>query len=70
VNDVTTPDRPLTLNEAAEYLQLPPRAVRELCTRRKLSHSKLDYRNYRFRRADLDAYLDKHTIVASGVFTR
>jgi excisionase family DNA binding protein len=54
----------MTLSEAAAYLQLPPRTVRELCTRKKLSHARLDYRNFRFRRGDLDAYLDKRRVLA------
>jgi excisionase family DNA binding protein len=57
-------DRPLTLEEAAEYLQLPPRTVRELCGRKKITHSKLHYRCLRFSRADLDAYLAKRTKLA------
>ena len=58
-------DRPLTLEEAAEYLQLPSRTVRELCTRKKLAHARLNYRNFRFRRADLDAYVDKRIVQIS-----
>jgi len=54
----------MTLAEAAEYLQLPPRTVRELCTRKRLSHARLNYRNFRFRRDDLDAYLEKRTVLA------
>lgn len=65
MNDVlSTLDRPLTLEEAAEYLQKPVRAVRELCTRKKLSHSRLDHRNWRFSRADLNTYLEKRKVVA------
>ena len=58
-------DRPFTLIEAAEYLQLPPRAVRELCTAKKINHARLDHRNWRFTRADLDLYIAKRTVVAS-----
>jgi excisionase family DNA binding protein len=54
-------DRPLTLDEASEYLQLPYRTVRELAKRKKIRHARIDYRNLRFRRADLDHYLDKRT---------
>ena len=56
--------RPFTLKEAAEYLQLPRRTVRELYRRGKLTGSKLHYRAYRFALADLDAYLAKRTVVA------
>jgi DNA primase len=57
-------DRPLTLKEASEYLQLTPRTVRDLCQRRKLSHVRINYRHWRFRLADLDSYLAKRTVVA------
>jgi excisionase family DNA binding protein len=60
-----TLDRPLTLTEAAEYLQLPPRAVRELCTAKKINHALLDHRNWRFTREGLDLYIAKRTVVAS-----
>jgi excisionase family DNA binding protein len=64
VNDTSTLARPLTLTEAAEYLQIPPRAVRELCTAKKIDHARLDHRNWRFTRADLDLYIAKRTVVA------
>jgi len=47
-DELSTLDRPLTLEEAAEYLQLPSRTVRELCTRKKVAHARLNYRNFRF----------------------
>ena len=56
-------DRPLTLEQAAEYLQIPRRSLRELCEKKKISHSRLDYRNWRFRKADLDAYLENRTVI-------
>jgi excisionase family DNA binding protein len=54
--------RPLTLEEAADYLQIPRRSLRELCEHKKISHSRLDYRNWRFKKADLDAYLDARNV--------
>ena len=64
-DNLSTLDRPLTLNEAAEYLQLPPRKLRELCTAKKINHARLDHRKWRFTRADLDLYIAKRTVVAS-----
>ena len=55
-------ERPLTIDEAAEYLQIPRRSLRELCEKKKISHSRLEYRNYRFRKSDLDAYLESRTV--------
>jgi excisionase family DNA binding protein len=57
------PERPLTLEEAADYLQIPRRSLRELCEKKKISHARLDYRNWRFRKADLDAYLGNRTVI-------
>ncbi len=56
-------ERQLTLEEAAEYLQIPRRSLRELCEKKKISHSRLDYRHWRFRKSDLDAYLENRTVV-------
>jgi excisionase family DNA binding protein len=61
----STLDRPLTINEAAEYLQLPRRAVRELCNKKKIRHTPLDFRNFRFSKADLDEFLAKRTMEAA-----
>ena len=55
-------ERRLTLEEAADYLQLPRRTLRELCEKKKICHSRLDYRRWRFRKSDLDAYLDVRTV--------
>jgi excisionase family DNA binding protein len=56
-------ERPLTLEQAAAYLQIPRRSLRELCEKKKIAHARLDYRNWRFRKADLDTYLEKRTIL-------
>jgi excisionase family DNA binding protein len=58
MNELIISERPLTLEEAAEYLQIPRRSLRELCEKKKISHSRLDYRNWRFKKADLD----NHTV--------
>jgi excisionase family DNA binding protein len=56
-------ERPLTIDQAAEYLQIPRRSLRELCDKRKIAHARLDFRNWRFKKADLDAYLEKRTVL-------
>jgi excisionase family DNA binding protein len=58
-------ERPLTLEEAAEYLSISRYNLRILCRKKKISHSRLDYRNWRFRKADLDAYLENRYLVGS-----
>lgn len=60
---IAIPERPLTLAEAADYLQIPLRSMRDLASRKKISHSRLDYRNWRFKKADLDGFLEKNRIV-------
>ena len=47
-------------------ISLPRRTVLELCKgkRPKLAHARLDYWNFRFSQADLDAYIAKRTVVA------
>jgi excisionase family DNA binding protein len=67
VNDVSLSDSPLTLIEAAAYLKLPVRSLRDLCKRKRVSHARLNYRTYRFRKADLEIYLNRRTIQAKGV---
>lgn len=66
MNDIrsTLANRPFTLKEAAEYLQLPPRTVRELYKRGKLTGSKLHYRAYRFTLVNLDVYVTKRKVLA------
>jgi excisionase family DNA binding protein len=54
----------LDLTEAAKYLKISNRALRDLCKRRLVSYAKINYRNWRFRKSDLDRYLSKRTVVA------
>jgi excisionase family DNA binding protein len=54
----------LDLTEAANYLKISNRALRDLCRRRLVSYAKINYRNWRFRKGDLDAYLAKRRVVA------
>jgi excisionase family DNA binding protein len=54
----------LDLTEAAKYLKISNRTLRDLCHRRAVSYSKINYRNWRFRKSDLDAYLAKRRVMA------
>lgn len=58
----------LGLNEAAEYLRVSRRFLRELYLRKKIRGAKPNYRTWVFRKADLDAYLDRITINPKGVY--
>jgi excisionase family DNA binding protein len=66
MNDVTS-DSPLTLIEAAAFLKIPIRTLRDLCKRQRITHARLNYRTYRFRKSDLETYLNRRTIPAKGV---
>lgn len=45
--------------EAAEYLGVSDRTVRELCRTRQLEHERLNGRNIRIKKTWLDDYLEK-----------
>jgi excisionase family DNA binding protein len=57
----------MTLVEAAAFLKIPVRSLRDLCKRKRVSHARLNYRTYRFRRSDLETYLNRRTVPAKGV---
>ena len=59
----------LGINEASEYLGVTRRYLRELCLRNKIRFAKPNYRTWVFRKADLDAYLDRISINAKGVYS-
>jgi excisionase family DNA binding protein len=58
----------LDLTEAANYLGISNRALRDLCKRRAVTYAKIDYRNWRFRVRDLEAYLERIRIKAKAVY--
>lgn len=60
------PTDPAYLNskEAAKYLGVSDRTVRNLCKARKLTHELLGNRNIRIKKEWLDAYLDSIRIDA------
>jgi excisionase family DNA binding protein len=58
----------LDLIEAAKYLKISNRALRDLCKRRAVTYVRLDRLNWRFRRSALDAYLDRLTVKAKEVY--
>jgi excisionase family DNA binding protein len=60
----------LSLEEAAEYLKVSRRNMRELCLRRKIRFAKPNYRTWIFRRSDLDEYLNRIAFNAKGVYIR
>ncbi len=61
-------DVPLTLSEAAEYLKVSTRVLRDWCNRKLIRYSRANYRRWYFRRSDLDAFLDRRTVNPKGVY--
>ena len=47
----------LNSKEAADYLGVSDRFVRDLCTNRRIEHERLNGRNLRFKKEWLDDYL-------------
>lgn len=63
-----TPE-PLYMNskDAARYLGVSDRTIRNLCKARKLTHELLGNRNIRIKKEWLDAYLDSIRVEAENM---
>jgi len=59
-------DRRLTPREAAHYLGVTLRTLKELRQRRRIPFYRLGHRTLRFSRKDLDAYLRRVRVSAIG----
>ena|ERR1700733_5127474 len=66
VKDVLIRSPLLDLSEGATYLKISNRALRDLCKRKAVRHTRLHHRAYRFRLEDLNAYLNRHTVKERG----
>jgi excisionase family DNA binding protein len=60
----------LDLKEAAAYLRLSVRALRDACNAGRITHTRLDRLNWRFRKADLDDFVARRTVRARTVYGR
>jgi excisionase family DNA binding protein len=58
----------LGIDDAAKHLGVTRRCLRELCLRGKIRFSKPNYRTWVFRKADLDAYLDRTAQLVKGPY--
>ena len=54
------PSANFNLAEAAAYLGISPRRLKDLCREKRITHTKPHYRCYSFRREDLDTYLESY----------
>jgi excisionase family DNA binding protein len=58
----------LTAQEAAAYLRLSERQLRDLCRDQRITHARFDYRTYRFKRADLDEWFEAYRVKRKSVY--
>jgi excisionase family DNA binding protein len=66
--NTTTGPRLLTLEEAAARLNVSLKKLRRLCREQKITHQRVDYRNYRFQARDLDEFEKAKTFKRTGAF--
>jgi hypothetical protein len=58
----------MALSEAYTYLRLTERQLKDLCRDCNITHARLDYRTYRFRKADLDEWFDAYKVRRKSVY--
>jgi excisionase family DNA binding protein len=58
----------LTHEEAAAYLRLTDRQLRDLCRDQRITHARFDYRTYRFKRTDLDEWFEAYKVKRKSVY--
>jgi excisionase family DNA binding protein len=58
----------LDFGEACAYLRLTERQLRDLCRDQRITHARIDYRTYRFRRVNLDEWFDAYKFKRKGVY--
>lgn len=64
---MTPEPRYLNSKEAAQYLGVSDKTVRNLCKAKKLTHELLGNRNIRIKKEWLDAYLDSIRVDAENM---
>ena len=67
LNDRAAHGKPLTLREAAEYLDLSTSHLCKLTSRRQIPHFKPSGKRVYFVKEDLDAYLLRNRVELQGV---
>jgi excisionase family DNA binding protein len=60
----------MDFNEACAYLRLTQRQLRELCRDQNITHARIDYRTYRFKKSDLDAWFEAYKMRRKSVYDR
>ena len=63
------PDSPyMDFNEACAYLRLTQRQLRDLCRDQNITHARIDYRTYRFKKSDLDEWFEAYKMRRKSVY--
>ena len=66
---IDKPETPVyDLSQAAAYLRLSERQLRDLVRHRRITCSRIDYRTFRFRQADLDEFLEAFSVRRKGEY--
>jgi excisionase family DNA binding protein len=58
----------MDFDEACAYLRLTERQLRDLCRDQRITHSRIDYRTYRFKKSDLDEWFEAYKLRRKSVF--
>ena len=62
------PNGLLDLTEAAKYLKISNRSLRDLYHRRAITYTRIDRLNWRFKIEDLENYLTRRTVRAKTLY--
>ena len=58
----------MDFNEACAYLRLTQRQPRDLCRDQNITHARIDYRTYRFKKSDLDEWFEAYKMRRKSVY--
>jgi excisionase family DNA binding protein len=58
----------MDFNEACAYLRLTQRQLRDLCRDQNITHARIDYRTYRFKKSDLDEWFEAYKMRRKSVY--
>lgn len=51
-----------------EYLRLTERQLKDLCRAQNITHARIDYRTYRFKKTDLDEWFEAYKVKRKSVY--
>ena len=58
----------MDFNEACTYLRLTERQLKDLCRGQNITHARIDYRTYRFKKSDLDEWFEAYKMYRKSVY--